>query len=80
MGQDKEHKVSLDIRVSVPDGLVIPLDEPLTDQEREKIREDLHLSDESLATALEVCMFIKSSLESLGVTVEYSGVMNTYTL
>jgi hypothetical protein len=80
MRQDKEHKISLDIRVSVPDGLLIPLDEPLTDQEREDMRKDSHLSDESLAAALEVCMFIKSSLESLGVTVEYSGVMNAYTV
>ncbi len=80
MDKDKVHKISLDIRLSVPDGLFIPVDEPLTDEERAEMNEDSHLGGESLATSLEVCMFIKNSLESLGVTVEYSSITNAYTL
>ena len=74
MNQDKKHKISIHLDVVVDDGLEVPLHEPLTDEERN----DLGVG--SLAAALEICMFLRNHLESIGVTVELSTVNDCYTI
>lgn len=72
--QDNEHVVTLQIKARVVDGLYIPIDEPLTDEEREGF------VTPSLAAASEVCQFLQDQLVSLGVDIEHISVLDCYTV
>lgn len=72
--QDSEHVVLLQMKVRVVDGLYIPLDKPLTDDERAEF------ASASLAAATEVCQFLRDQVVSLGVEIEHVSVLESYTI
>lgn len=73
MYNDTEHVILMQMKISVPDGLYIPVDNPLTDKEREEIGSD------SLCAATEVRMFIVEQLKSLGVEINFVGIQEHFT-
>lgn len=71
---EREHYVHLSIHVKVPDGLYIPVEPQLTEDERKSI------DSESLCTGVEVMHYVNDRLEDLGIRVEGISIMDTYTI
>lgn len=71
---EREHYVHLSIHMKVPDGLYIPIEPPLTEDERKSI------DSESLCTGAEVMHYVNDRLEDIGVKVEGISIMDTYTI
>lgn len=71
---DKEHVVTIQVKMRVPDGLYIPMDEPLTDEERNDF------VTPALAASSEVCQFLRDQLVSLGVDIDHVSVLDSFTI
>lgn len=71
---ESEHYVHLSIHMRVPNGLYIPIEPPLSDDERKSI------DSESLCAGVEMMHYINDLLEGLGIKMEGISIMDTYTL
>lgn len=71
---EREHYVHLSIYVKVPDGLYIPVEPQLTEDERKSI------DSESLCTGAEVMHYLNDRMEDIGIKVEGISIMDTYTI
>lgn len=71
---EREHYVRLSVYVKVPDGLYIPIEPLLTEDERNSI------NSESLCTGAEVMHYLNDRMEDIGIKVEGISIMDTYTI
>lgn len=68
-----EHHARMSLHVVIPDGVYVPLERPLTDDERDG------QDDSTIATA-EIAIYLREKLAAIGVTVQTFGITEHYTL
>lgn len=69
---NRTHKVTLHIRMAIPDGLYVPLGLPI------QKGAGTDLTDSFMAGA-EAYLYLEEKLNDIGITIEYSGMPEHYT-
>ena len=71
---EEQHHIDITVKVVVPEGLYVPIEDPLTKEERA-------LADApALCAGVEVMHYIRDILEETGIIVEQVRVDDSYTL
>lgn len=71
---EEQHHVDITVKVVIPEGLYIPIPNPLTEDERT-------LADApALCAGVEAMHYIREALEGIGVVIEQVRVNDSYTL
>lgn len=71
---NEQHYSNFVLRVHTPDGLYIPLDSPLTDEERTS------MDTESELVSHELMLYLVEKLRAIGVNIDHVGLIENYTI
>lgn len=71
---EEHHYSNFTLRVHTPDGLYIPLESPITDEEKAL------MNTESELVSHELMMYLVEKLRAIGVIIDHIGLIENYTI